>query len=248
MDAPLWPRAFILHHVPVVTSTDLPAVELSHASKVYPGLTPVVALHDVSLTIGRGTLVAVMGPSGSGKSTLLNLIGGLDIPSSGTVVVAGTDLSGLTETARSIWRRTEVAFVFQAYHLLPTLTSAQNVALPLHLHGVSRREADRRAARALDDVGLRERAGHVPDELSGGERQRVAIARALVTEPRLLLADEPTGNLDSQSGAHILTLLFDITRTRGGTLVMVTHNRDATARCDRVLTLADGRLDGDRRP
>ena len=223
-------------------------MELSHASKTYPGRTPVVALRDVTLTIRQGTLVAVMGPSGSGKSTLLNLIGGLDVPSSGAVIVAGTDLSGLTEAARSIWRRTQVAFVFQAYHLLPTLTSVQNVALPLHLHGVPRREADRRADRALDDVGLRDRAGHLPDELSGGERQRVAIARALVTEPRLLLADEPTGNLDSQSGAHILTLLFDITHARGGTLVMVTHNREATARCDRVLMLADGRLDGDRRP
>jgi ABC-type lipoprotein export system ATPase subunit len=224
------------------------AAELSRVSKIYSGRTPVAAVRDMTLRIERGSLVAVMGASGSGKSTLLNLLGGLDTPSGGTVIVNGTNLATLNEARRSVWRRTEVAFVFQAYHLLPTLTCDQNVALPLHLQGLSRPEVARRVARALDDVGLTDRAAHLPDELSGGERQRVAIARALVTEPHLLLADEPTGNLDSVSGRHVLGLLVDITRARGSTLVMVTHNRDATAPCDRLITLVDGRIDGDSRP
>ena len=224
------------------------AAELSRVSKTYPGRTPVAALRDVTLRIECGSLVAVMGASGSGKSTLLNLLGGLDTPSSGTVTVNGTNLAALSEARRSVWRRTEVAFVFQAYHLLPTLTCEQNVALPLHLQGLPRREAASRASQAIHDVGLSDRATHLPDELSGGERQRVAIARALVTHPHLLLADEPTGNLDSVSGRHVLALLVDITRARGSTLVMVTHNRDATPQCDRLLTLVDGRIDGDGRP
>jgi|SRR5579871_5490278 len=224
------------------------AAELTRVSKTYPSRTPVAAVQDLTLSIAAGSIVAVMGASGSGKSTILNLMGGLDTPTSGSVVVGGTDLGRLNEAERSTWRRRQVAFVFQAYHLLPTLTCFQNIALPLHLQGLRRKDVDARVRSAMSDVGLTDRASHVPDELSGGERQRVAIARALVTAPKLLLADEPTGNLDSVSGHHVLGLLLGLTRARGATLVMVTHNREATTNCDRVITLVDGRIETDGRP
>jgi putative ABC transport system ATP-binding protein len=219
------------------------AVELSRVTKIYRGGSQVAALRDVSLTIAPAALVAVMGPSGSGKSTLLNLIGGLDVPTSGRVVVGGEDVGAMSEAGRSLWRRREVGFVFQAYHLLPTLSAAENVALPLHVNRLPAAEIPDRVARALDEVGLADRAAHLPDELSGGERQRVAIARALAVGPRLLLADEPTGNLDSVSGQQVLELLLGRTRTRGATLVMVTHNEQAAARCDRIVRLRDGQVD-----
>jgi putative ABC transport system ATP-binding protein len=189
--------------------------------------------------------MAIMGPSGSGKSTLLNLIGGLDLPTSGSVVVGGTDLGTLDETARSRLRRSEVAYVFQAFHLLPTLTCAENVAMPLHLQGRSRQDADARVARVLSDVGLAARARHLPDELSGGERQRTAIARALAAEPRVLLVDEPTGSLDTASSDRVLTTLFEVSRARGVALVMVTHDRTAAAGCERLIELRDGRVERD---
>lgn len=222
-------------------------VELTHVTKVYEGKAQVVALDDVSLTVRSGEIVAIMGPSGSGKSTLLNLMGGLDIPSSGSVVVAGTDLARLDEAGRSLFRRDRVSYVFQAYHLMPTLTARQNVALPLHLAGRPRREAEARADRALGAVGLDSRAHHLPDELSGGERQRVAIARALVTDAPLLLADEPTGNLDTARGREILDLLKTIHRERGTTIAMVTHDPSAAEACERVIELLDGRVQGDVR-
>jgi putative ABC transport system ATP-binding protein len=215
---------------------------MRNVTKVYGGRKPVTALRDVSLDIEQGALVAIQGRSGSGKSTLLNLMGGLDVPTAGSVVVADTDLAPLSETERSLFRRHHLAYVFQAYHLLPTLTCAQNVALPLHLQGLPTREIDRRVAQALEDVGLGARAAHVPDELSGGERQRVAIARALVTAPGLLLADEPTGNLDSETGEHVLALLRRMVEARQATLVMVTHDDRAAAECDRVIHLRDGRI------
>ncbi len=222
-------------------------LELEDVHKVYEGKSRVAALSGVSLRIAAGEMVAVMGPSGSGKSTLLHLMGGLDVPTHGRVVVAGEDLAEKGEEGRSLFRRTHVAYVFQAFHLMPTLSAAQNVALPLHLAGVPRKNVDERVARTLVDVGLGERAGHLPDELSGGERQRVAIARGLVTGAPLLLADEPTGNLDSARGAEILALLTRIHEERGTTIVMVTHDEAAAGTCRRVVRIRDGRVETDGR-
>lgn len=216
---------------------------LSGVSKIYEGKGRVAALRSVDLTICEAEMVAIMGPSGSGKSTLLNLMGGLDVPTSGAVVVGGVDLAQLSEEQRSLFRRTGVAYVFQAYHLMATLTCAQNTALPLHLQGVPRREIDQRVARALDEVGLTARAHHLPEELSGGECQRMAIARALVTSPRILLADEPTGNLDSRTGQQVLTLLLDLQRKQQATLVLVTHDPRIAASCDRTVWIRDGQIE-----
>ena len=222
-------------------------LQLEDVRKVYDGKARVVALDGVTLGIGPGEMVAVMGPSGSGKSTLLNLMGGLDVPTSGALLVAGEDLATKGEEARSLFRRTHVSYVFQAYHLMPTLSAAQNVELPLHLAGRPASEARERARRALDEVGLAARTTHLPDELSGGERQRVAIARALVTGAPLLLADEPTGNLDTARGEEILGLLKAIHSGKGTTIVMVTHDPHAAAACERVVRFRDGRVVEDTR-
>src|SRR5664280_717891 len=222
-------------------------IELRDVTKTFAGKACVTALSGITLTIRDGELVAVMGPSGSGKSTLLNLMGGLDVPTTGSVIVAGKDLAKESEKNRSLFRRSTVSYIFQAYHLMPTLTASRNVALPLHLAGVFRREAEEMAAAALRSVGLAERAGHLPDELSGGERQRVAIARALVTGAPLLLADEPTGNLDSARGKEILDLLVSIHREGDVTIVMVTHDPDAASICEHRIELRDGRVEGDTR-
>lgn len=222
-------------------------LELRDVTKVFEGKSRVSALAGVSLTVPKGEMAAIMGPSGSGKSTLLHLMGGLDVPTSGSVIVAGTDLAKVSEEGRSLFRRTHVSYIFQAYHLMPTLSASQNVALPLHLAGVSRREIDERVARTLDVVGLASRVTHLPDELSGGERQRVAIARALVTGAPLLLADEPTGNLDSVRGDEILSLLRRIHEHDGTTIVMVTHDPKAASSCQRVIRIRDGRVEGDQR-
>ena len=222
-------------------------LRLTSVSKIYEGKSQVTALSGVSFSIDSGEMVAVMGPSGSGKSTLLNLMGGLDVPTTGAVEVAGRDLAKESEEARSLFRRTHVSYIFQAYHLMPTLTAAQNVALPLHLAGVARKEIDERVSVALETVGLSPRARHLPDELSGGERQRVAIARALVTGAPLLLADEPTGNLDTARGAEILGLLRKVHEAGKATIVMVTHDPNAASACDRRLEIRDGRLVGDHR-
>ncbi|MFA6147459.1 MAG: ABC transporter ATP-binding protein [bacterium] len=222
-------------------------IELRDVTKTFEGKARVTALSGITLAIRDGEMVAVMGPSGSGKSTLLNLMGGLDVPSSGSVLVAGKDLARESEKNRSLLRRSSVSYVFQAYHLMPTLTASRNVALPLYLAGISRKEAEEKAAAVLREVGLADRAGHLPDELSGGERQRVAIARALVTGAPLLLADEPTGNLDSARGKEILALLASIHRERGVTIVMVTHDPHAASICERRIELCDGRVEGDTR-
>ncbi|MFN7987866.1 MAG: ABC transporter ATP-binding protein [Thermoanaerobaculia bacterium] len=222
-------------------------LQLKDVRKVYDGKARVVALDGVTLGIGAGEMVAVMGPSGSGKSTLLNLMGGLDVPTSGALLVAGEDLATKSEEERSLFRRTHVSYVFQAYHLMPTLSAAQNVELPLHLAGRPAAEARARAAKALEEVGLAARTTHLPDELSGGERQRVAIARALVTGAPLLLADEPTGNLDTARGEEILGLLKTIHAGKGTTIVMVTHDPHAAAACERVVRFRDGRVVEDTR-
>jgi putative ABC transport system ATP-binding protein len=200
----------------------------------------VVALGGVDLAVARGELVALVGPSGSGKSTLLQLAGGLDVPDAGRVVVGGRDLATLSAAERARARRRRIGFVFQFFHLLPTLTVAENVELPLLLD--RRRDRAARVGALLERVGVEHRAGHLPSELSGGELQRAAIARALVAGPELLLADEPTGNLDSATGAAVLALLAEVVAEAGTTLVMVTHDEAAARRADRALHLRDGRL------
>jgi putative ABC transport system ATP-binding protein len=215
-------------------------IQLEQVSRDYGDGKVVHALRDVSLEIARGERVAVMGPSGSGKSTLLNLICGLDEPSAGRIKFDGVEVAALSDDARTRLRREKIGMVFQTFNLLPTLTALENVALPLRLQGLARREAEARASRMLDRVGLSGRATHRPDQLSGGERQRIAIARALIFEPPLLLADEPTGNLDSQTGEEILRLLDDLHREFNTTILLVTHNELAAAHCDRILFLRDG--------
>ncbi|MGH8308600.1 MAG: ABC transporter ATP-binding protein [Steroidobacteraceae bacterium] len=195
----------------------------------------------VSLDIGAGESVAVVGASGAGKSTLLALLAGLDLPTSGKVWLAGTDLTQLDEDGRARLRAQRVGFVFQSFHLVPALTALENVMLPLELAG--RSDARRTARDTLDRVGLRERTGHYPRQLSGGEQQRVAIARAFVTRPAVLFADEPTGNLDTGTGGRIGQLLFDLNANSHTTLVLVTHDRELASRCGRVLHMEAGRLE-----
>jgi len=223
-------------------------LKLHDVIKTYEGKSKVTALAGINLTVTAGEMVAIMGPSGSGKSTLLNLLGGLDVPTAGQVVVAGKDLAKESEKGRSLFRRSKVSYIFQAYHLMPTLKVSQNVALPLHLAGVPAGEITRKVAQVLKEVGLEGRANHLPDGLSGGERQRVAIARALVTDAPLLLADEPTGNLDTARGEEILNLLRAIHRERGTTIVIVTHDHKAASVCERLIKLRDGRVEGDGAP
>ena len=194
----------------------------------------------VSLAIGAGETVALVGPSGAGKSTLLAMLAGLDVPSSGRVLLDGHDLTGMDEDARARLRANSVGFVFQAFHLLPALTALENVMLPLEL--VGRRDAAAAARAMLERVGLAERTGHYPRQLSGGEQQRVALARASVVRPAVLFADEPTGNLDTTTGASIGDLLFELNREGGTTLVLVTHDDALAGRCQRRLTMVGGRL------
>ena len=220
-------------------------IELDRVVKIYDGRSRVVALDDVSLRVERGEMVAVMGQSGSGKSTLLNVIGGLDRPTSGTVRIDGVALEGLGDDGLTRVRREKIGFVFQFFNLLPTLSAFDNVALPLRLRRRPAAEVDARTAEMLALVGLEARSRHLPDELSGGECQRVAIARALVMNPKVVLADEPTGNLDSKTGAEILSLLQRLNLELASTLVMVTHDAAAAAHCHRIVRLRDGRLDGD---
>ncbi|MFE2735706.1 ABC transporter ATP-binding protein [Streptomyces sp. NPDC056721] len=214
-----------------------PAVRLTAVRREYRGVT---ALDGVDLDFLAGTFTAVMGPSGSGKSTLLQCAAGLDRPTSGTVTIAGTDLTGLGERALTLLRREGIGFVFQSFNLLPSLTAAQNVALPLRLAG--RRPSRAEVREALGRVGLAERAGHRPSQLSGGQQQRVALARALITRPAVLFGDEPTGALDTTTGRQVLTLLRELVDREGQTTVMVTHDPIAAARADRVVFLVDGRV------
>ena len=197
-------------------------------------------LDHVTFDIARGQTAAIVGPSGAGKSTLLALLAGLDEPTSGEVWLNGTSLSALDEDGRASLRNREVGFVFQSFHLLPSLTAIENVLLPLELSAA--KQAPERARAALVKVGLEHRLRHYPRQLSGGEKQRVAIARAFVGEPSLLFADEPTGNLDNKTGERILELLFDLNAASSTTLVLVTHDMDAAHRCDRLIELAAGRL------
>ena len=219
-------------------------IELSAVSKVYRrDAIEVRALHAVNLSIRAGEFVVVLGPSGCGKSTLLNLIGGLDQPTDGTVLVNGADISHYTETQMSLYRRHTIGFVFQFFNLIPTLTARENIQLAADLV-----KNPRSVGELLHAVGLSERADHFPGELSGGEQQRVAIARALVTRPPILLCDEPTGELDSTTGKRILSLLLDINRQEGQTVILVTHNSVIAEVADHVVRLRDGRIESETYP
>ncbi len=221
---------------------------------------PIIHLEDVHLTLGSdagavnilrglaldvasGETVSVVGPSGSGKTTMIMIIAGLERPSSGAVRIAGHDLGGMDEDALALFRRENIGIVFQAFHLVPTMTGLENVAIPLEFAG--RRDAFARARDGLESVGLGHRLAHYPGQLSGGEQQRVALARAFVTEPRLLLADEPTGNLDGVTGEQVVDLLFALRSRTGTTLLLITHNTELAARCSRTVRLIDGRILGD---
>jgi len=221
-----------------------PAIRLESVSRQYTmGESVIRAVNDVSLTIPSGEFLALLGSSGSGKSTLLNLIAGLDRPSTGSVVAHGQDLSKMSSLALARYRRQTVGMVFQSFNLLPRMTLEENVELPLRLAEVDRSERATRVREALQRVGLEKRIGHRPSELSGGEQQRTAVARALVNRPKILLADEPTGNLDSATGEAILTLLREIQKNPGMTIVMVTHERILAERfADRLAVMGDGKL------
>jgi putative ABC transport system ATP-binding protein len=221
-------------------------IDLAKVSKIFSGKRQVTALEDVDLGVARGEMVAIVGPSGSGKSTLLNLIGGLDTPTSGQIEIDGSRLSGLPDDDLTRMRRDKIGFIFQFFNLLPTLTCFENVAIPLHLRGWAKKKIDERAKELLGLVGLAARMEHLPEELSGGERQRCAIARALSVYPPVLLADEPTGNLDTHTGADILKLIRDVHQRLGSTVLIVTHDAHVAESCERVITLCDGRIVEDR--
>jgi ABC-type lipoprotein export system ATPase subunit len=221
----------------------LALVSLQEVTKAYgQGEGRVIALDRVSLDIEEGQLLTVRGKSGCGKTTLLAIIGALDQPTSGRVLAFGLDLAVLPEREMSRYRRERVGTVFQSFNLLPVLDVTENVALPLMLGGTAAHEAKRRAAALIDEVGLTKRAHHLPHQLSGGEMQRTAIARALVCEPPLIIADEPTGNLDSKTGAEVMEMLAALTRLHGKTVILATHSIEADALADRVLLMRDGRL------
>ena len=207
---------------------------------------PVEILKGIDLEVAAGETLSVVGPSGSGKTSMIMVIAGLERPSAGRVEVAGTDLAGLDEDGLALFRRARIGIVFQAFHLIPSMTALENVAVPLEFAG--RADAFERAATCLDQVGLSDRLGHYPGQLSGGEQQRVALARAFAPAPDLLLADEPTGNLDGETGRTVIELLFSLQATHGSTLIMITHDRTLASRCARQVALLDGRIDSDSGP
>jgi putative ABC transport system ATP-binding protein len=216
-------------------------IELRGVSKTVPsGAGSLTILHPLDLTIDAGRVVAITGPSGSGKSTLLGLLAGLDDPSSGSVILDGVDITALDEDSLARLRGTRIGFVFQFFHLLPSLTALENVLVPMEIAGVP--QAAARAKTLLDEVGLSDRGHHYPSQLSGGEQQRVAIARALANNPPILLADEPTGNLDSATGHSVIELLLEVNRTRKTTLVLVTHDPELASVADVAIALRDGRV------
>jgi putative ABC transport system ATP-binding protein len=224
------------------SSPHIPALSLSGVNlSLGQGAGRVHILKDITLNVGRGEAVGLIGASGSGKSTLLMVIAGLERPDRGSVIVAGQDIGRLDEDALARFRGRAVGIVFQSFHLIPTMTALENVAVPLELAGA--RDAFARATRELEAVGLADRLSHYPAELSGGEQQRVALARALVKEPAILVADEPTGNLDETTGRRVIEVMFDRFNARAMTLVLVTHDASLAARCDRVIRLRSGRVD-----
>lgn len=226
-------------------SIDNPILQVRGLLKsIHSGTHRVDILRGISFAVERGQFVAIMGPSGSGKSTLLGLLAGLDTPSAGKVILDGQEIQDLAEDDMAVLRGRKIGFVFQSCQLVPTLTAEENVLLPLDLAGDGFAGAGR-ARGLLERVGLADRFDHYPVQLSGGEQQRVALARAFVSRPPLILADEPTGNLDSANGKHVLDILVELNRSEGATLVLVTHNRELAARADRLVTLHDGRIASD---
>jgi len=218
-------------------------IQLVEVSKiVMSGAEPLTILHPLDLSVASGQFLSVVGPSGSGKSTLLGLIAGLDAPSGGHVVIDGVNITVLGEDELARLRGVKIGFVFQFFHLIPSLTGLENVLVPMEIAGT--RNAMGKARKLLEDVGLADRGHHYPSQLSGGEQQRVAIARALANNPPILLADEPTGNLDLVNGRHVMDLLLDVNRGRGTTVVLVTHDRELAAKADIMLSLRGGRVDG----
>jgi len=218
-------------------------IKLENINKEYRmGEEIVHAVSGVSLEIKEGEFVALVGPSGSGKSTMMHIIGGLDTPTSGRVIVDGQNLSSASDKELSRYRNEKIGFVFQAFNLHPTYTATENVALPLIFSGIGQSNRMKMAAEALDIVGLAERASHRPNQLSGGERQRVSIARALVTQPKILLADEPTGNLDSKNGKHVMELLSQLNKEKGITLIIVTHDMEIAKEAGRIIKMRDGKI------
>jgi putative ABC transport system ATP-binding protein len=229
--------------VPAAVPPAAPLIEVSDLTRTFGhGATAVHALRGVSFTVGAGQMVAVRGRSGSGKTTLLNIVGGLDAPTHGTVLVAGRDVTAMAERDRLLLRRSTVAFIFQSFGLIPTLSAAENVGVPLRITGTEPRAREERVRMLLSVVGLDEHARQRPNELSGGEQQRVAIARALAGRPELLIADEPTGQLDSETGRQIMRLLQAVVRAEGITALVATHDAGIVDLADEVLTLEDGRL------
>jgi putative ABC transport system ATP-binding protein len=216
-------------------------IQLSNVSKVVTsGTEQLTILHSLDLEIPQGQFVSIIGPSGSGKSTLLGLIAGLDAPTSGSVLLDGRDITKMTEDELAEHRGKLIGFIFQSFHLIPSLTAYENILIPMEIMG--RDHASRRAQELLDEVGLHDRGHHYPSQLSGGEQQRVAIARAFANDPQILLADEPTGNLDTRNGSHIFDLLLKLNRERGTTLVLVTHDQQLAGLADRKISLSDGRI------
>jgi len=223
-----------------------PAIRVSGLTKsIQTAAHKVDILRGIDFDVEPGEFVAIMGPSGSGKSTLLGLLAGLDTPTSGKIILDGEDITGLDEDRMAVLRGRKVGFVFQSYHLLPTLTAEENVLLPYELNGGNGSDGSKRARELLESVGLLDRRDHYPVQLSGGEQQRVALARAFMVRPPILLADEPTGNLDSQNGQHVLDLLISLNQREGTTLVLVTHDTALSNRADRRITLSDGRIVSD---
>jgi len=222
-------------------ASNLPAIEISGLSKTYPsGESELTVLTEIEFSLTAGESLAIVGPSGSGKTTLLGLCAGLDLPTTGSIRLLGAALEDLDEDARARLRGQQIGFVFQNFQLIPTLTALENVSVPIDLLGG--RDAEAKAKRLLDKVGLAARINHYPIQLSGGEQQRVALARAFINEPKILFADEPTGNLDGNNGGTIEELLFNLNHELGTTLVLVTHDLRLAAKCDRILSLRDGRI------
>jgi putative ABC transport system ATP-binding protein len=224
-------------------------LETIGVNKIYhEGAVPVTAVRDVDLAVEEGEFLAIVGPSGSGKSTLLSLLGAIESPTDGRVIVSGTDLATLDDDQRTLLRRRHIGFVFQAFNLISTLTALENVSLPLELDGASEAASVERASAALESVGFSDRLDHLPTMLSGGEQQRVAVARALVIDPVVLLADEPTGNLDSHSGRQLVQLLRRLVDERSQTVVVVTHDMQVASQADRIVRMRDGTIESEEWP